>query len=200
MEQQPTTTSTRPGSSPTSLISAVNSMRRPVSASRTYGRYAGAHSGAPGLRHLPRRVYKQAETVEERSNNKTPGLTGPTPTGMTRHQAPRPGIRLFTHSLSDFRGADQTPPTPATPIRHHQGSEGTTPAARLDVDPTGPEVERVHQPAQAAERTPHQRSRHSGRSEPDRAVRRCRTMLAGRSALSENWRLHETVLPQTRHR
>jgi len=86
MEQQPTTTSTRPGSSPTSLISAVNSMRRPVSASRTYGRYAGAPSGAPGLRHLPRRVYKQAETVEERSNNKTPGLTGPTPTGMTRRQ------------------------------------------------------------------------------------------------------------------
>ena len=68
------------------LISAVNSMRRPVSASRTYGRSAGAPSGARGLRHLPRSVYKQAETVEERSNNETPGLTDPTPTGMTRRQ------------------------------------------------------------------------------------------------------------------
>ena len=72
-------------------------MRRPASASRTYGRYAGAlrallDTAAYLDAHKNRRT-----TPSGKINYKNTGLTDPAPSGMTRSQARSPDGRAAPH-------------------------------------------------------------------------------------------------------
>ena len=66
-------------------LSALNSMRRAASASRTSRPLRGRPCGPiPDPDALPRRAHKQAEDSKKKIKTKNRGLTSPAPSGMTR--------------------------------------------------------------------------------------------------------------------
>ena len=79
----PTTHDNPLGATPTPYFSAVNSMRRTASASRTFGRYAVGLPADPGPRRLNSAHPKPGGETKRKISTPEAPLTGPTPTGMT---------------------------------------------------------------------------------------------------------------------
>src|ERR687897_26777 len=71
----------------------VNSMRRPASASRTYGRYAVALRAIPDSAAYLDAPTNRRSTAKRKISYHNGGLTGPAPSGMTCPNAARRVVR-----------------------------------------------------------------------------------------------------------